>query len=105
METSVTPSHPVKSSVWTVPNIDTSVMDSASRLAEMGKTPMFVAVDGIFSGIIAVADTVKPTSRQAAVISHGSAPCGQFDHVRALRRQGGGSSAAVSCGTTSVSPI
>lgn len=37
----------------------------SDRLAEEGKTPMFVAVDGKFSGIIAVADVVKKSSREA----------------------------------------
>ena len=37
----------------------------AEKLAEAGKTPMFVAVDGRFAGIIAVADTVKDGSREA----------------------------------------
>lgn len=35
------------------------------RLAEEGKTPMFIAVDGKPAGIIAVADTVKASSREA----------------------------------------
>ena len=37
----------------------------ADRLAEEGKTPMYVAVDGVFEGIIAVADVIKPTSKKA----------------------------------------
>jgi Cu+-exporting ATPase len=35
------------------------------ELAEAGKTPMFAAVDGRFAGVLAVADTVKPESRNA----------------------------------------
>jgi Cu+-exporting ATPase len=35
------------------------------RLAEEGKTPMFVALDGKLAGVIAVADVVKPSSRAA----------------------------------------
>jgi P-type Cu+ transporter len=35
------------------------------RLAEEGKTPMYLAVDGRAAGLIAVADTVKPDSRSA----------------------------------------
>ncbi len=31
----------------------------SDRLAEEGKTPMYVAVDGALAGIIAVADVVK----------------------------------------------
>ncbi len=36
-----------------------------SALAEAGKTPMLFACDGVLLGIIAVADTIKPTSRAA----------------------------------------
>jgi Cu+-exporting ATPase len=35
------------------------------RLAEEGKTPMYVAVDGKAAGLLAVADTVKPDSKAA----------------------------------------
>ena len=35
------------------------------RLANGGKTPMFVAIDGKAAGIVAVADTVKPDSKAA----------------------------------------
>lgn len=45
-------------------NLDGNNTD-AQKLADEGKTPMFIAVDGSFAGIIAVADTVKPTSAQA----------------------------------------
>ncbi|MBT2581186.1 heavy metal translocating P-type ATPase [Planococcus sp. ISL-109] len=38
---------------------------ASDRLANQGKTPMFVAVDGEFAGLIAVADTVKPSSVHA----------------------------------------
>ncbi|MCH8025431.1 MAG: copper-translocating P-type ATPase [Chloroflexi bacterium] len=37
----------------------------AEALANDGKTPMFVAVDGQVAGIIAVADTLKPEAREA----------------------------------------
>ena len=37
----------------------------ARRLADDGKTPMFVAVDGLAAGIVAVADTVKADSQEA----------------------------------------
>lgn len=54
--------------------IDTSALDEdVARLQGEGKTAMIVAVDGAALGVIAVADTVKPTSRIA---------------VEALRRQG-----------------
>lgn len=35
------------------------------RLADEGKTPLFFTEDGILLGVIAVADTIKPTSRSA----------------------------------------
>jgi Cu+-exporting ATPase len=35
---------------------------AAERFAEDGKTPLWVAIDGEVAGIIAVADTIKPTS-------------------------------------------
>jgi Cu2+-exporting ATPase len=38
--------------------------DKATALAEAGKTPMFVAVDGEPSGIVAVADKIKPSARE-----------------------------------------
>ena len=39
--------------------------NTALQLAAAGKTPIFVAVDGKFAGLIAVADAVKPGSRAA----------------------------------------
>jgi Cu+-exporting ATPase len=46
--------------------IDTTHLDKrASKLADEGKTPMFVAIDGRASGLIAVADTLKPEAKQA----------------------------------------
>ena len=38
---------------------------AALRLSEAGKTPLWIAVNGELAGMIAVADTVKPTSVQA----------------------------------------
>lgn len=47
-------------------NIDLSGMESASdKLAEEGKTPMYVAIDGSLTGIVAVADVVKQSSLAA----------------------------------------
>ncbi len=46
--------------------VDTGVLDAqAATLAAGGKTPMYVAVDGKVAGLIAVADTIKPTARAA----------------------------------------
>lgn len=42
--------------------------EAAERLAQEGKTPLWVAIDGALAGVIAVADTVKATS--AAAIAH-----------------------------------
>ncbi len=39
--------------------------DRAEALASAGKTPMFVAVDGVPAGLIAVADTLKENSARA----------------------------------------
>jgi Cu+-exporting ATPase len=39
-----------------------SLEAAAMRLAEEGKTPLWIAIDGRLAGIIAVADTIKPTS-------------------------------------------
>jgi Cu+-exporting ATPase len=51
--------------------IDTGALDEdAHRLADEGKTPMFVAVDGRPSGLVAVADTVKPDSGAAIEALH-----------------------------------
>ncbi|HEU4722604.1 MAG TPA: heavy metal translocating P-type ATPase, partial [Gemmatimonadaceae bacterium] len=38
--------------------------DEAARLAGDAKTPVFVAVDGALAGLLAVADPIKPTSRE-----------------------------------------
>jgi P-type Cu+ transporter len=44
-------------------SIDTKVLEtSAEHLAEDGKTPLWVAINGKLAGILAVADPVKPTS-------------------------------------------
>ncbi|MDZ5255310.1 heavy metal translocating P-type ATPase [Clostridium sp. LIBA-8841] len=42
-----------------------NLVEKAQSLAEQGKTPMFIVIDGILEGIVAVADTVKPTSKKA----------------------------------------
>jgi Cu+-exporting ATPase len=47
-------------------SVDTKVLEaSAEHLAEDGKTPLWVAIDGKLAGILAVADTIKPTSAKA----------------------------------------
>ncbi len=42
----------------------------AQKLADQGKTPMYVAIDGVYAGLIAVADTMKETSREAVQRLH-----------------------------------
>ncbi|MBI2853662.1 MAG: heavy metal translocating P-type ATPase [Chloroflexi bacterium] len=42
-----------------------AVVDQAEAFEDGGKTAMFLAVDGKVNGVIAVADTLKPTSAQA----------------------------------------
>jgi Cu+-exporting ATPase len=45
---------------------------SAGELAEQaGQTPVFVTWDGVVRGVLAVADTLKPTSAQAVATLHG----------------------------------
>ena len=52
-------------------NIDIDVLAKDSdKLASEGKTPMYIAIDGILRGIIAVADTVKPSSKNAIEALH-----------------------------------
>lgn len=47
-------------------SIDTEALDSASeRLSAEGKTPLFIAINNRLAGIIAIADTIKPTSVEA----------------------------------------
>lgn len=51
--------------------IDTAVLTKDSdRLAIEGKTPMYIAIDGILQGIVAVADIVKPSSKNAIEALH-----------------------------------
>lgn len=45
--------------------ISKAALKKMSDLEEKGKTVMLTAIDGKFSGMLAVADTLKPTSRQA----------------------------------------
>ena len=48
-------------------NADKSAGD---RFASEGKTPLYISVDGVFSGVIAVADTMKQSSRSAVEKAH-----------------------------------
>lgn len=51
-------------------NIDIQKNDS-DKLADEGKTPMYLALDNTLIGIIAVADTIKPSSAKAIKALHG----------------------------------
>lgn len=51
-------------------SIEITLQQEYDRLAEEGKTPMFVAVDGKLVGIIAVSDVIKPTSSKAVQLLH-----------------------------------
>ncbi|HIZ12265.1 MAG TPA: heavy metal translocating P-type ATPase [Candidatus Eubacterium faecavium] len=46
-------------------NIPNDYLDQAKQLSSNGKTPLYFSVDGAFLGLIAVADTVKETSKKA----------------------------------------
>jgi P-type Cu+ transporter len=43
---------------------------AAERLAAAGKTPMYVAADGTLAGLLAVADPIRETSREAIARMH-----------------------------------
>ena len=46
-------------------DVDTTALEArAAELATGGKTPMYVAVDGQTAGLVAVADTIKPTAAE-----------------------------------------
>ena len=52
-------------------SIDIDVLSKdCDKLASEGKTPMYIAIDGILRGIVAVADTVKPSSKSAIESLH-----------------------------------
>jgi Cu+-exporting ATPase len=52
-------------------NVDLGELDAKSEtLANDGKTPMFISIDGKAAGIIAVADTVKEDSKEAIAALH-----------------------------------
>ncbi|MEJ2187401.1 MAG: heavy metal translocating P-type ATPase, partial [Gemmatimonadota bacterium] len=48
----------------------TGLDGAAERMADRAWTPVYVAVDGVAAGLIAVADPVKPTSAQAVAALH-----------------------------------
>ncbi|QOJ01922.1 MAG: copper-translocating P-type ATPase [Phycisphaeraceae bacterium] len=50
--------------------IRSALTEKAAALSAMGRTPMYVAVDGREAGIVAVADTVRPESKDAIATMH-----------------------------------
>jgi Cu+-exporting ATPase len=48
-----------------------SAEDAAGRYRDEGATVMFVAIDGGFAGLVAVADPIKPTTARAVELLHG----------------------------------
>lgn len=51
-------------------NIELNLQIESDKLAEEGKTPMYIAIDGQLAGIIAVADVMKPSSKKAIEALH-----------------------------------
>lgn len=51
-------------------NIDISLKEESDKLADEGKTPMYMAVNDKLEGIIAVADVVKESSKKAIDTLH-----------------------------------
>jgi len=51
-------------------SIQSALAEKAAGLAALGRTPMYVAVDGREAGIVAVADTVRPESKEAIATMH-----------------------------------
>ncbi len=45
--------------------LEPTVLDRATKLQAAGKTVLFVAIDGRTAGLLAVADPIKPTTREA----------------------------------------
>ena len=53
--------------------VDTSAMSArAGALAEGGKTPIYIAIDGQLAGVVAVADPIKATAADAIRALHAS---------------------------------
>lgn len=47
-----------------------TLAEKAAKLASLGRSPMFVAIDGREAGIVAVADTIRPESKEAIETMH-----------------------------------
>ncbi|OGO77372.1 MAG: copper-translocating P-type ATPase [Clostridiales bacterium GWB2_37_7] len=51
-------------------NIEITLQEESDKLANEGKTPMYITIDNKLAGIIAVADTMKPSSKRAVEKLH-----------------------------------
>ena len=51
--------------------IEVTLQNESDRLAEEGKTPMYISIDNKLAGIIAVADVLKSSSKRAIEVLHG----------------------------------
>jgi P-type Cu+ transporter len=47
-----------------------SLQASTLQLSDLGRTPLWIAIDGALAGVLAVADSIKPTSVQAILTMH-----------------------------------
>jgi Cu+-exporting ATPase len=52
-----------------------SLQEAATSFAEGGKTPLWIAFDGELKGLLAIADTIKPTSMTAIRQMHAEGLC------------------------------
>jgi len=59
-----------KADLLTQRDVTVTLGDRAAELAALGRTPMFVAVDGREAGLVAVADKIRPESRTAVDRMH-----------------------------------
>ena len=59
-----------KASLLSERGVAVTLAERAAELAALGRTPMFVAVDGREAGLVAVADKVKPESMDAIARMH-----------------------------------
>ena len=48
----------------------TTIQQDVERFAEEGKTPVYAAIDGTLAGLVAIADPLKPSSREAVEHLH-----------------------------------
>ncbi len=68
--------------------------ERVEALAAAGRTPMLVAIDGQAAGILAVADTIKPSAREAIAALPGGRDRGRHDDGRQPPHGRGGGAGA-----------